>query len=560
MPRPCNGVGGSPRPGADSNAGILYLSTIRDAGSAGFVHSSPDGGSVIDEDEAREWIEALDRRTGNNLPGPMAYGSPIHARNLMSFCDEGPPSAEDLAGIRGFDGIQQIAAFALAERWHQNCTCGTPAPPTLPIYPRGCDSYGVRAGHKIIPANPPGMDYGPNEFGFSWECVYRLHIGLPIRQPEFLQDYRGWWGWYVLCENLQGIRKYEDLTPTSPSGNPAHYFVDVAEFHPCDFCDDDIVPIEPPPPPPPPPSGIILPPISIRPPTIEGPPILIILPPTNCQFTAECKRKLDEAHEVLGTDGFPAKLPETLFDPSKEGEKSYKNYAELLEWLIVQLDGLFGEFPIKIKYKDAQNEEQEIKVENQSEAMAEVIGLLIGIAADTETNTQMGMKSIVETIRATAAATIAGDYAKANAEFLGYRSKDSQSDIKLSISPGATNLKDSLKESTRKIQRFKFDDNADLQDYLRRLLVGVGIVKAAFYRPFGGLGDFLPGDRIKDEIIPPPEGYETQEDALWREFLAEVQTPPSRYRRDSNLPSVDIDNVSTQDPPNTTQNNPGGSR
>jgi hypothetical protein len=282
---------------------------------------------------------------------------------------------------------------------------------------------------------------------------------------------------------------------------------------------------------------------------------VIILPPadpTDCRFAEIYQQKLTETHAVLGPDQFPASLPETLFDPQKEGQKSLATYPDLLQWVIEQMDGLFGQFPVEINYKDANGADQKIAIQNQAEAMAEVIGLLIGIASDGEIAVQLGMKAIVETIRSTAAATSAADYGKANAEFLGYRGKDKTSDLKLSITPGATNMKDALKESTKKIQRFEFSDSADLQDYLRRLLIGVGIVKAAFYRPFNGLSDLLPGDRIRQENQPATGTTESEEDRVWREFLTEVETPPTRYRRDQNLPTVKIENVSTTEPPNTS--------
>ena len=559
MPRPCNGVGGTPRPGADIDAGIFYEVQITDATRAAFVHSSrfqPEG-RVIDPDEL---LESLDRgitradpSTGDNF-SPRAYGgAPLHFTDLMSFCNDGPPPVDEIPSLT--PGGRALAHLAISQNWVNNCTCEPQPPPgQIPIYPHGCTSAGYISGEYRV------QNGAILRTDAAWTCndPQTYFRGLPTAQPIFMHTQNGYYAWCLPVVNFRGEPGLEILTPEYADPDPQRHIITSLHYEPCPGC--IVEPIRPPIYRPTTPS-IILPPFPpVPPPTIPGPPILIILPPTDCQFTAECKRKLDETHAVLGTDGFPAKLPETLFDPSKEGEKSYKNYAELIEWLIVQIDGIFGEFPIKIKYKDAQNEEQEIKVENQSEAMAEVLGLLIGIAADTETNTQMGMKAIVETIRATAAATIAGDYAKANGEFLGYRSKNTQSDIKLSISPGANNLKDSLKESTRKIQRFEFSDNADLQDYLRQILVGVGIVKAAFLRPYGGIGDFLPGDRIRDEVIPPPEGYETQEDAIWRQFITEVNTPPSRYRRDGNLPSVDIDNINTQDPPNTSQTNSGGSR
>lgn len=557
MPRPCGGIGGSPRPGADTDAGLLFLADLVDAGRQGFMHLDRERRAGLIAIDPTEVLESVDRRLDQpDQPGeevdnfiPRRYGgAPLFVLDLMSFCEQGPPPASEIHPV---EGIANIAYAALAESWMNNCTC-EPANTEIPVYPYGCTSY----GHTIGRYTPPSGAI--IEHHQEWTCLDppRYFKGLPSGQPYFRYTVDGRYAWCLPILNFRNEPGLEIITPEYADPEPDRHEIILLDYHPCPGC--MVQPIPRPPWIPPIPS-LDFPPIPTRiPPRIPGPPILIILPPTDCQFTAECKRKLDETHEVLNPDSFPAKLPETLYDPSKEGEKQYKNYPELLEWLIKQIDGIFGEFPIKIKYKDAQNEEHTIKVENQSEAMAEALGLLIGIAADTETATQLGMKAIVETIRSTAAATLASDYAKANAEFLGYRSKNTESDIKLSINPGTNNLKDALKESTKKIQRFKFDDSADLQDYLRKLLIGVGIVKAAFYRPFGGLGDFLPGDRIRDEDNP-PEGYETQEDAIWRQFLAEVNEPPTRYQRDENLPSVKVDNVSTAEPPRPPSSTSSGS-
>ncbi|MDG2614703.1 hypothetical protein P7L53_00460 [Thermoleptolyngbya sichuanensis XZ-Cy5] len=281
-------------------------------------------------------------------------------------------------------------------------------------------------------------------------------------------------------------------------------------------------------------------------PALPEPPNVIYIPQTQCNFTEECRNQLQKVHELMGPDEFPAKLPETLFDPQREGQKEYKNYAKLIEWLIIQMDGLIGQFPLDITYRDAEGKKQVVKITNLSESVAEQLGLLLNIAADAEIAVQLGFKSTTEAMRAMNAATLAADYAKANADFLGYKGEEYAKDAKFTLTPGAKNLKDALTESTKKIQRFKFKDDQDLQDFLKQLLIGVGIIKAAFYRPLNQ-NDLLPGERIrKDRSVD--EGGLTADDREWEEFLNQIEEPLSRQRRDANLPKPKVEDIDIRSP------------
>lgn len=245
-------------------------------------------------------------------------------------------------------------------------------------------------------------------------------------------------------------------------------------------------------------------------------------------------------HHRSGAYRLPAKLPKSMVDEDNEEQMTIPDSATLMQWLIVQLDAIMGQYPLKIKFKDANGNQQDLKVQNQAEILAEIMGLLLGIATDVDVAVELGMKSTVESIKGANAAILASDYAKANAEFLGYRGKETGRDIPLTITPGARNMKDALKESKQKGSGWKFDDKEDFQDLIRRLLVGVEIVKAAHFRNLDNEDIPIPGERIKRERDKQNE----VEDNQWSEFIANTENPPARLRRDQNAPQPDLKDVS----------------
>jgi len=235
-----------------------------------------------------------------------------------------------------------------------------------------------------------------------------------------------------------------------------------------------------------------------------------------------------------GYHRLPALLPESLTQEDKEGQISIFDNLSFQEWLIVQLDAILGQYPIKIKYKDAEGTEQQLNLANQSESIAEMLGLLLAISTDTDTSVQLGFKSIIEAAKAANAAILASDYAKANAEYLGYRGKETHREIPLTVTPGKDNILEALKESKQKTIGWKYDDKEDLQDIVKRLLIGVEIVRAAFYRPYSP-GDPVPGDRIKADR----DADGVKDSAEWEAFFKRTENPPTAYTQPGQ-PKVDL--------------------
>lgn len=247
-----------------------------------------------------------------------------------------------------------------------------------------------------------------------------------------------------------------------------------------------------------------------------------------------------------GFHRFPARVPENLAGESNQ-QTTLQDAMSWQEWLIKQIDGLQGAYPIKIKVRDAENQEKTLNIKNQAEMLAEMMGVLLSLNADTDILQDMSMKSIIEVIGARMAATQAYDYSKANSEFLGYKYTEEAQDIDIPVNPKAKNLKEFMEESKQKVRRFRWVDQDNLVDIVRELLKGVGIIKGAFWRTLDIFGNDLPGDRIKDSR----REEKNDNDQQWRDFVTQIENPPAG-RNPAAAPKPDLDNLGNYTPNNTT--------
>lgn len=122
-------------------------------------------------------------------------------------------------------------------------------------------------------------------------------------------------------------------------------------------------------------------------------------------------------------------LPRSLTDPiPKDGEKDetktmpLSNATEFMAWMTQQISNLIGEFPLSIQSKaNEEGETQDFSAANLSEAIIGLTGLGYMAAQSSALNTSF-LNAIGSEVMQTKAATLATqDYAKANADFLGYR-------------------------------------------------------------------------------------------------------------------------------------------
>lgn len=254
---------------------------------------------------------------------------------------------------------------------------------------------------------------------------------------------------------------------------------------------------------------------------------------------------------------FPARVPRDLTSDATGDSVQYIQLQDEMawqEWLVKQLDALSGAYPVKIKYKDVDNAEKEIKFENQAEAIAEITGMLLSINTDTDFLQALGMKTIVETTATRMAATKAYDYAKANSEFLGYQDEEKEVEIRIPYDPKGESMNDFMKESTQKTTRFKAREEAStLVEMVRQLLVGVGIIKGAFWRDLGLFNRDLPGERIKAEKAKIKDDKDTE----WNNFIKQMEAPPSTHNPTGAI-KPDLDKLTNYAPPSTETGSSGG--
>ena len=238
------------------------------------------------------------------------------------------------------------------------------------------------------------------------------------------------------------------------------------------------------------------------------------------------------------------RLPATAFNyllNTNEGNKELKIYDSLSfqEWIIKNIDALVGEFPLKLKYKNDDGE-QEVSLENVSEALAEVTGLLISLAEDSSNNLNATIKAMVEARNAANAATVAVDYASANADYLGYKGREKSREVNVTFTPGKETMKEVLTPSKQKIIGWEMQGEETLLELVKRILLGAEIIKAAMYIPW------QPGDKLTGDVIREKQTEQTEtEDAKWQEFLNRVNTPTGKYK--INKPNAQIKDLTVDE-------------
>ncbi len=237
------------------------------------------------------------------------------------------------------------------------------------------------------------------------------------------------------------------------------------------------------------------------------------------------------------------RLPATTINSllnTEDGNQELKIYDSLSfqEWIIRNIDALFGEFPLTLKYKTEANKEEEVSFTNISEAITESIGLLLSLAEESNSNLAATMKALTEARAAANAAIVAVDYTSANAEYLGYKGREKSREVNVSFTPGETTMSKVLKPSKQKIVGWELVGEETLTELIKRVLIGAEIIKAAMYIPW------KPGDKLTGDIIKKNRQSQQEQDGTeWQTFLNRINTPTGRYK--TNKPSAEIKDLTT---------------
>ncbi|MGL5872846.1 MAG: hypothetical protein ACRC2R_10845 [Xenococcaceae cyanobacterium] len=252
-----------------------------------------------------------------------------------------------------------------------------------------------------------------------------------------------------------------------------------------------------------------------------------------------------------GFHRFPAVLPDSMVDSVTDDKKGSKDKEpkevvisdslSLQEWSIKQLDAYMGQFPIELKYKDDKGKEHEVKFPNIAETLAETVSLLLGTSADSEATLAIALKNLAETSRASNNALLAHDYARANAEYMGYKGSLKGKKIKISYNPKAENLNDLLQGTESQIQRWEMEDDDLLVEKINKIVIAAGIIKGALQIPWKP-GEELLGSRISQS----KEKQKEQEDETWKEFVDRLNNPRGIYKT-RGLPTPFVDEIKKGD-------------
>lgn len=244
-------------------------------------------------------------------------------------------------------------------------------------------------------------------------------------------------------------------------------------------------------------------------------------PPENdkmacCRNQSNSDALLRKIAKCVGTHQLPATMPES-FNRSVNGTTRISSIPEFQQWLGVQLSDLIGEFPKKIKIKDAnllEDGDQGIEIElmNLSEAIADIYGTSIRGTAVNEVLMAFATRIAVEICSVKAATLVGQSYSKATALALGYKMEEEKELIPFgfNFTADATKLEDFLENTEKKITVWKCKEPSSAWEYFERLMYVAGLLKAKTLRKESSTIDdtinrivdsgFLSGDKLDDFI------------------------------------------------------------
>lgn len=242
---------------------------------------------------------------------------------------------------------------------------------------------------------------------------------------------------------------------------------------------------------------------------------------------------LEAIANAIGVKEFPGEVPKTLLNsgdnPETSGTTTIPNLTQFVLWIVKQMDALIGEFPIKIKIKDADlveegNQELNIEVRNVAEALGDAYGHGASSLIVQNAHTNILLRLAAELVSIKTATLINQDLAIANQDFMGFRTKRKKRDAESAFDIAKANpnniksLSQILKSGKYKYQGFEFDDSAILLEYLPKFMFAASIIKSVHLRTDESDIDSLQ-DLAADTLDDADNG--------WNNFVDEVNNPES---------------------------------
>jgi len=234
----------------------------------------------------------------------------------------------------------------------------------------------------------------------------------------------------------------------------------------------------------------------------------------------------------IGLDQFPVEVPETLLAINDdEDPKELTSLTEFFAWFVEQIDGLVGEFPIEIEYKDVdpltQGDQTElIRLPNIAETMGDMYALAKETATLANIIEVFLLRLSSEVISTKNLAVITQDYVRANASYLGYRGNPKTREIEYSIDlTEVEKVEDVLRNTVKKVQGWACEQPESVQEYLEKLMFAASLIKET---------NFIPADRadlLKDAINGMVEGDASTWEEAWKNFKEAITDKNSVYNK-----------------------------
>jgi hypothetical protein len=229
---------------------------------------------------------------------------------------------------------------------------------------------------------------------------------------------------------------------------------------------------------------------------------LIPPPPPKCMCCCPNVEQNDQLLKLIlkkiGSTNLPASVPKVLTD-RKKGTIKIESLAEFTAYTVKQLDALCGKYPIDIEIEDADlttegNQTKKLKLPNIAETLAEMMGLLLVLRSESDATLNATIRALTEAGSSKQMAFLAYEYAKANAEFLGYKGEQKERKVPFAFKPGESQLDKMLQEGEISIRGWENEDKDDFNDLIAPVLELAAMWKVANYRKTGA-GD--PTENIK---------------------------------------------------------------
>jgi hypothetical protein len=234
-------------------------------------------------------------------------------------------------------------------------------------------------------------------------------------------------------------------------------------------------------------------------------------------------------------------VPEYLVTNQGNRSINIESLTQFVTWITYQLDALAGEFPVEIEIKDIDpategDQKQKVKLFNIAESLAEMYALTVKNTVNSDVHTNFLIRMVSELIATKNATLITQDYAKANADFLGYEGNPTRRKIPYSFDvEGRESLDKLLKNSEKEIEGWESKTKDTALEYFHRLMFAAGIIKAVYYRTPRDL------DRMMKELeraIDPDGDDAVRDDAAWDAFLNAINDPANRFNQNAPKPKI----------------------